>query len=449
MPAVEEAQITRYLSKYKYVGATKKDVVDVVTTYRSLTYDLQKFGECADNAAPQKVADPHHITPLFCSFAVFNDGTAKDLFTLQGTIPVVYKNNTYYIPICIWLMDTHPQNAPMCFVKPTPTMQIKVSMYVDHNGKVYLPYLHDWQPHSSDLLSLIQVMIVTFGDHPPVYSKPKEQVAAPYPMNCRCPARISIPFLITFLLFLAFMPQPGGAGPSGSFLPYPTAGGAGGGNFPPYPTGSNFGPYPPAGGAAGYPPYMNFPQPGGGYPPAGGYNAASNASSTGTITEEHIKASLISAVEDKLRRRIQEKVNQYQAEIETLNRTKQELVEGSAKIDAIVSRLEREQVDLQKNIAVLKDKEQELEKSLETLESAEAIDPDEAVTTTAPLYRQLLNAYADEAATEDAIYYLGEGLRGGVIDLETFLKHVRTLSRKQFILRATMQKCRQKAGLAG
>ncbi|EDV52033.1 tumor susceptibility gene 101 protein [Drosophila erecta] len=405
MPAVEETQIIKYLSKYKYIGATKKDVVSVVTSYRSLTYDLQWF--------------------------VFNDGSSKELFTIQGTIPVVYKNNTYYIPICIWLMDTHPQNAPMCFVKPTPTMQIKVSMYVDHNGKVYLPYLHDWQPSSSDLLSLIQVMIVTFGDHPPVYSKPKEQIAAPYPTN-------------------SYMPQPGG---SNSFLPYPTAGGAGGSNFPPYPTGSSFGPYPPTpagpAGGSGYQPYMNFPQPtAGGYPPAAGYNS-SNPSSTGTITEEHIKASLISAVEDKLRRRIQEKVNQYHAEIETLNRTKQELVEGSSKIDAIISRLEREQVDLQKNISVLKDKEQELEKSLETLESAEAINPDEAVTTTAPLYRQLLNAYADEAATEDAIYYLGEGLRGGVIDLETFLKHVRQLSRKQFILRATMQKCRQKAGLAG
>lgn len=407
MPAIEEAEINKYLSKYKNVAATRKDVVDVITTYRSLTYDLQKF--------------------------VFNDGSSKDLFTLQGTIPVVYKNNTYYIPICIWLMDTHPQNAPMCFVKPTPTMQIKVSMYVDHNGKVYLPYLHDWQPHRSDLLSLIQVMIVTFGDHPPVYSKPKEQVAAPYPTN-------------------SYMPQPGG---QGAFLPYPSgAGTGGGGSFPPYPTGGNFSPYPPNGGpagsSAGYPPYMNYPQQGG-YAGTAGYNpaAATNPSSTGTITEEHIKASLISAVEDKLRRRIQEKVNQYQAEIETLNRTKQELVEGSAKIDSIVTRLGREQIDLQKSISILRDKEEELKKSLETLESAEAIDPDEAVTTTAPLYRQLLNAYADEAATEDAIYYLGEGLRGGVIDLEAFLKHVRTLSRKQFILRATMQKCRQKAGLAG
>lgn len=414
LPAAQEAQISKFLSKYKHLNVTKKEVIDVITNYRSLSYNLQKF--------------------------VFNDGSTRDLFNLQGTIPVVYKNNTYYIPICIWLMDTHPMNAPMCFVKPTPTMQIKVSMYVDHNGRVYLPYLHDWQHHTSDLLSLIQVMIVTFGEHPPVYSKPKEQAAAPYPTS--------------------FMPQPGGspntsAASGNSYnLPYPTSGGA----FPPYPPGpsNSFGGYPPypasgnaipaaTSGSGGYPPYMNFPA-------VPGYNSGynpSNPSSTGTITEEHIKASLISAVEDKLRRRIQEKVNQYQAEIDTLNRTKQELVEGSSKIDSIILRLQREEVDLQKNIGVLRDKEQELEKSLETLENSEGIDPDEAVTTTAPLYRQLLNAYAEEAATEDAIYYLGEALRSGVIDLETFLKHVRQLSRKQFMLRAIMQKCRQKAGLAG
>lgn len=62
---------------------------------------------------------------------------------------------------------------------------------------------------------------------------------------------------------------------------------------------------------------------------------------------------------------------------------------------------------------------------------------------------RLLNAYAEEAAIEDVIYYLGEALRTNVIDLELFLKHVRQLSRKQFMLRALMQRCRQKAGLMG
>jgi ESCRT-I complex subunit TSG101 len=126
------------------------------------------------------------------------------------------------------------------------------------------------------------------------------------------------------------------------------------------------------------------------YPPAAGYNTnySPSAQESGTIKEEHIKASLISAVEDKLRRRIQEKVNQCQAEIQTLKKTKNELTEGQAKINEIVGRLEKEESDLKKNISVLQDKEKELEKSLENLEKVEGIDVDEAVVTTAPLYRQ-------------------------------------------------------------
>lgn len=53
---------------------------------------------------------------------------------------------------------------------------------------------------------------------------------------------------------------------------------------------------------------------------------------------------MISAVEDKFRRCIQERVNQYQAEMETLNRTKQELMDGRAKINDITAKLEREEV---------------------------------------------------------------------------------------------------------
>lgn len=96
---------------------------------------------------------------------VFNDGTPMELVNLSGTIPVTYKGkfsgiifkkyllfiflgNVYNIPVCIWLMDTHPNNAPLCYVKPTSDMNIKVSIFVDQNGKIYLPYLHDWVPVS-------------------------------------------------------------------------------------------------------------------------------------------------------------------------------------------------------------------------------------------------------------------------------------------------------------
>ena len=54
----------------------------------------------------------------------------------------------------------------------------------------------------------------------------------------------------------------------------------------------------------------------------------------------------------------------------------------------------------------------------------------------------------EEAATEDAIYFLGEALRKGSLDTEQFLRQAREVSRKQFMLRATMMKCREKAGLS-
>lgn len=46
------------------------------------------------------------------------------------------------------------------------------------------------------------------------------------------------------------------------------------------------------------------------------------------------------------------------------------------------------QNDLKANIAILEEKEESLKKSLETLEKVDEIDVDEAVTTTAPLYKQ-------------------------------------------------------------
>ncbi|KAK5642806.1 hypothetical protein RI129_008973 [Pyrocoelia pectoralis] len=390
---VDESRIKQWLTNANYRNSdiAFREIVSITTSYPGLYPQLDTY--------------------------IFNDGTPMELVNLHGTIPVRYKNNVYNIPICIWIMDTHPNNAPICYVKPTPDMSIKASMYVDQNGKIYLPYLHDWVPTSSDIIGLIQVMIVTFGEQPPVFARPKDDL--PYQRS-------------------PYMPQQPPAGGS-SFMPFPT-------------------PYPPAGGFSGYPPYpptnTGFPQ----YPNYPSYPSytASNfdnpavppmSGGTGTIKEEHIRESLLTAIEEKLMRRMKEQFQQSQAELDTLRRTQDELKQGKAKLDAILARLEKEENDLNKNITILQDKEQELEKAIERLSNQEAIDVDDAVITTAPLYKQLLNAFAEEAALEDAIYYMGEALRRGVIDLDVFLRQVRTLSRKQFMLRALMQKCRQKAGL--
>lgn len=387
MSHLDEGRLKQWLVNYLNPEIAIRDIVTVVNQYQGLAPAQETY--------------------------VFNDGTPAELVNLSGTIPVRYKGNIYNIPICIWMMDTHPTNAPICYVRPTSDMSIKVSMYVDQNGKIYLPYLHDWVPNSSDLLGLIQVMICTFGEQPPVFAKPKNDNRMPM-----------------------YGPTPMGH----PYMPYPAHPID---NFPSYP------PYPPT--SSTYTPYPSYPTP---YPPYPSNNFGAQPApavipgGTGTIKDEHIRESLLTAIEEKLMRRMKEQFHQNQAELDTLKRTQDELKQGRAKLDSILTQLEKEQNELDRNITVLKDKEQELDKAIERLSNQESIDVDDAVITTAPLYKQLLNAYAEEAALEDAIYYMGEALRCGVIDLDAFLRQVRALSRKQFILRALMQKCRQKAGLA-
>ena len=141
------------VSKYKYRDLTVCETVNVITLYKDLKPVLDSY--------------------------VFNDGNSRELMNLTGTIPVPYRNSTYSIPICLWLLDTNPYNPPICFIKPTSSMTIKTGKHVDANGKIYLPYLHEWKHPQSDLLGLIQVMIVVFGDESPVFSRPT--ISASYP----------------------------------------------------------------------------------------------------------------------------------------------------------------------------------------------------------------------------------------------------------------------------
>lgn len=52
----------------------------------------------------------------------------------------------------------------------------------------------------------------------------------------------------------------------------------------------------------------------------------------------------------------------------------------------------------------------------------------------------MLRLVAENAALEDALYYLDVGLTDSVITVGVFLKEIRRLARKQFVARATMKK---------
>ncbi|XDV17910.1 hypothetical protein PO909_023703 [Leuciscus waleckii] len=388
MTTMNENSLRKILAKiYKYRDLTARDL-NVTSHYKDLKPVLDNY--------------------------VFNDGSTKELLSLTGTVPVNYRGNVYNIPICLWLLDTYPYNPPICFVKPTSAMMIKPGKHVDANGKIYLPFLHEWKPPQSNLLGLIQVMIVVFGEEPPVFSRPSTQA--------------------TYPAFPAAGPPNTSYMPSTPGLPYSQG----------HPANS--------GGFQGYP----YPATASGYPSTGSslYTPVSPVTTVGptrdgTIGEDTIRASLVSAVSDKLRWRMKEEMDRAQAELDALKRTEEDLKRGHQKLEEMVTKLDLEMADVDKNIDSLKQKDEELTVALERMQNqSEDNDLDDVIVPTAPLYKQILNLYAEENAIEDTIFYLGEALRRDVIDLDVFLKHVRLLSRKQFQLRALMQKARKVAGLS-
>jgi ESCRT-I complex subunit TSG101 len=89
----------------------------------------------------------------------------------------------------------------------------------------------------------------------------------------------------------------------------------------------------------------------------------------------------------------------------------------------------------------------EIQSVIEQLEQQEDVNVDEAVTGSNVVYNQILHLYAEENAIDDTLYYLTEALRKGVIPVGVYLKHVREISRDQFMKRALIIKARATAGL--
>ena len=92
---------------------------------------------------------------------MFETGEVQQLLNLGGTIPIVYQQETYNIPVkvrrCIeptlatpwstaplatlscpmqvWLLKDYPATPPYCYILPTKDMELSVSPYLDHSGQ--------------------------------------------------------------------------------------------------------------------------------------------------------------------------------------------------------------------------------------------------------------------------------------------------------------------------
>ena len=105
---------------------------------------------------------------------MLNDGSATPpVLLLRGTLPMTYRGVTYNLPIDMYLPPPYPQRPPTVFIRPVASMAIKENhRHVGLDGRVYLPYLHEWRANTHELRELAVWMSSLFGDQPPCYAKP-------------------------------------------------------------------------------------------------------------------------------------------------------------------------------------------------------------------------------------------------------------------------------------
>ena len=166
-----------------------------------------------------------------------------------------------------------------------------------------------------------------------------------------------------------------------------------------------------------------------------------------TIRPEHYMMSLVSGASDRVRTRYYEYFDQLSAEIEVLNKCNHDLNVSQQRVDEILRGLTNEIESLKAYTNEMRQKNALLSANIDRKKHMDKANVEDAVVATTPLYRQIMNLFAEELALQDFIFYLNEGLMNKTISLDVYMKQVRVCSRKQFMVRALILQCREVAGL--
>jgi ESCRT-I complex subunit TSG101 len=417
-------------AQYKYKDMTKRDILAALGFFKELSPAIEKY--------------------------VYPDGQYKDLVSLSGTIPVNFKSNRYNIPIQLYLADTHPYTPPIVYVRPTPDMNINVTEAVQSDGRIRIPYLSEWSFPQSDLYVLLNMLTIKFSEETPLYARSRSNCQA-QPPSLKSNSFFnptSMPFqpVASTTPYSAYgQPTYPGAG-AASALPYPSASSSG----LPYPTSNS--PYYPmpiiqppnlAGSTLNSGSGSSLNQRSGVLPPIRPANNMQPSSyADDTIRPEFYKLSLISAVQDKVRLRMAELTEEKRAEIDSLKKINQDLESGERRLNNLIGDTNSEVANIKRLSSELKKRCTSMSEQMSRMQLREKANVEDAIVTPAPLYRQLFQLFTEELAIQDLLFYLSEGLTHKTISLDSYLKQVRLLSRKQFMLRVTMQRAREKAGLS-
>lgn len=122
-----------------------------------------------------------------------NDGSETPSLLITGTICLYYRGVTYNTPIDMYLPPNYPNQPPIIYVRPASNMVIKEGHnHVGNDGMVYMPYLHSWTKMSHNLVDACLNMTSIFSNEPPCYAKPPGY-RAPAPAPAPRPAAAASP----------------------------------------------------------------------------------------------------------------------------------------------------------------------------------------------------------------------------------------------------------------
>eukprot|EP01133_Synstelium_polycarpum_P004067 gene4067-4739_t len=331
------------------------------------------------------------------------------LIYLKGTIPIIYQAVTYYIPIIIWVPESYPFSPPVVMLDPTPEMDVvKGHPHVSDTGICHHQYQAHWA-WSCNIAQLLKYLCDIYSATPPLVAKQARPAPPPPQQPQQQPAPVE-------------NPPPYGSSPSSWASSHP----------------------PPS-----YAESVNVVSP----PPV-----PPKTKPTVTPPSKETQERLLQEKKDQKERDDRaEALLQCTEKLQVLlssfyESTAKEIehyIAHNSSIDEKLQRLDSEKTVLNSDITAYQDlitgvteKNEQLEKWLKEHEKEEGddIDIDAHSEPKDPLSKQLLSLVSEDATIEDALYYLDKALHSNRITLEEYLKNVRSLSREQFMIRATVRK---------
>ncbi|KAF9571328.1 hypothetical protein EC968_000701 [Mortierella alpina] len=333
-----------------------------------------------------------------------DNGRSQLLLSLIGTVPIVYQSATYNIPVAFWLPTSYPSVAPIVFVTPTALMLVKAGKYVDISGRCYHPYLAYWSNRSdSNLVDLISIMQGVFSQEPPVYAKSNVSAQQQQQQQQSSPTLGGYPSPTTSLRpappILTYSPRAGTNSAMSSSQP------------------------------AGTPQHQNR------YPSSTTFGQSSQQ-----LTPQQAQ------LYTKLQTALLEFNTASSREMDNLVTVNKQLNDAETKTKDELQSLRDLNTKIQYNIATLTRCIDQLNTKIEQIRTWPEEPVDEIICGSSVVHNQLFELVAEEIAIEDTIYYLGKALSQDKVELNAYMKHLRNLSREQFMKKALIKKVKAQLG---